>query len=86
MLKRLNYPATLLDINLDTGRTHQIRVHFSHIGHALLGDWLYGVEGGLSRQALHSYYIRFIHPTKDEEMIFEIPLYTDMLEFVEKYS
>ncbi len=86
VLKRLDYPATLLDINLDTGRTHQIRVHFSHICHALLGDWLYGVDDEMPRQALHSYYIRFIHPTKNEEMIFEIPLYTDMALFVEKYD
>ncbi len=86
VLKRLNYPATLLDINLDTGRTHQIRVHFSHIGHALLGDWLYGMEDEMPRQALHSYYVRFIHPTINDEMIFKIPLYDDMASFVEKYS
>ncbi len=85
VVKHLDYPADLLDICLETGRTHQIRVHFSHIGHPLMGDWLYGFDDEMSRQALHSYYIRFIHPTKNEEMIFEIPLYDDMALLVEKY-
>lgn len=54
---------SLLKIKLDTGRTHQIRVHMSHIGHPLLGDSLYNKEPGkLSRQALHSHVIEFIHP------------------------
>lgn len=54
---------SLLKIKLDTGRTHQIRVHMSHIGHPLLGDSLYNKEpGNLSRQALHSHVIEFIHP------------------------
>ena len=86
VIERLSYPATLMELCLDTGRTHQIRVHFSHILHPLMGDWLYGDEGDeMPRQALHSYYIRFIHPTKNEEMIFTIPLYDDMKNFTEKY-
>ena len=48
-------PFSLINCKLETGRTHQIRVHFSHIGHPLLGDTLYGKPSNLiSRQALHS--------------------------------
>ncbi|MCM1113945.1 MAG: RluA family pseudouridine synthase [Clostridium sp.] len=54
---------TLLKINLETGRTHQIRVHFSHIGHSLTGDTLYGGDSDLiHRQALHCKTIYFTHP------------------------
>lgn len=54
---------SLVHIVLETGRTHQIRVHFSHIGHPILGDTLYGSPSELiNRQALHSYKLTFIHP------------------------
>ncbi len=54
---------SLLEILLETGRTHQIRVHFSHIGHPLLGDELYGGDKKkINRVALHSYKVEFIHP------------------------
>lgn len=54
---------SLIECTLKTGRTHQIRVHFSYIGHPLLGDTLYGRPSSIiSRQALHSYRIKFIHP------------------------
>lgn len=60
---------TLLKINLETGRTHQIRVHFSHIGHPLLGDTLYGGDTSLiTRQALHCKTICFTHPVTNKEM------------------
>lgn len=59
--------GTLLSIRLETGRTHQIRVHFAHIGHALVGDTLYGEPSELiSRQALHCKTISFIHPVTNE--------------------
>lgn len=55
--------CSLLQITLDTGRTHQIRVHMNHIGHPLMGDSLYNKEpGNLSRQALHSHVLEFTHP------------------------
>lgn len=61
--------STLLKINLETGRTHQIRVHFSHIGHPLLGDSLYGGRTDrISRQALHCKDIYFTHPLTRKEM------------------
>ncbi|MCM1284852.1 MAG: RluA family pseudouridine synthase [Acetobacter sp.] len=68
-----NYSGnTLLKINLETGRTHQIRVHFSHIGHSLLGDTLYdGSTDRISRQALHCKKIYFTHPITSKKMAIE---------------
>lgn len=64
---------------LKTGRTHQIRVHFSHIGHPLLGDTLYGFSSNfIDRQALHSYKVSFIHPITLEHLSFIAPLPDDM--------
>ena len=67
---------SLVLCKLETGRTHQIRLHMASIGHPLLGDTLYGTSSSLiSRQALHSYKVRFIHPiTKKEiELIAKLP-------------
>ena len=71
---------SLAELHLETGRTHQIRVHMAHIGHPLLGDTLYNPEGlpGISRQALHSWKLDFIHPITKEQMHFESPLPADM--------
>lgn len=64
---------------LKTGRTHQIRVHFSHIGHPLLGDTLYGFSSNfIDRQALHSYKVSFIHPITLEHLSFIAPIPDDM--------
>ncbi len=60
---------TLLKINLETGRTHQIRVHFAHIGHPLLGDSLYGGDcSKINRQALHCKTICFTHPISSKSI------------------
>ena len=73
------HPLSLVKCKLETGRTHQIRVHFSHIGHPLLGDTLYGNPSPLiSRQALHSYMVSFIHPITKKEQYFTCPLPNDM--------
>lgn len=70
---------SLVHIVLETGRTHQIRVHFSHIGHPILGDTLYGSPSELiNRQALHSYKITFIHPVTKKELILESSLPNDI--------
>lgn len=68
-----------IQLRLLTGRTHQIRVHMSHIGHPLLGDTLYGGNHELiSRQALHCRKIRFFHPFLNEELEFIADLPDDM--------
>jgi 23S rRNA pseudouridine1911/1915/1917 synthase len=58
---------------LETGRTHQIRAHFSHIGHPLAGDVLYGGGAFFSRQALHAAKLEFVHPLTGEEIICHAP-------------
>ena len=69
--------ASLLEIELETGRTHQIRVHFSAFKHPLAGDTLYGCDPtfaaklGLERQWLHAMKLGFIHPTSGEYVLFE---------------
>jgi 23S rRNA pseudouridine1911/1915/1917 synthase len=80
-------PASLISCRLETGRTHQIRVHLAHIGHPILGDAVYGVgfkskaaqlsdEGRvaltqLGRQALHAFRLGFVHPVTSVELLFE---------------
>ena len=74
-----NDKYSIIQVKLLTGRTHQIRVHFSHLGHPLYGDWLYGDGDNernlIDRQALHSYKISFYHPLTNEhiELISEYP-------------
>lgn len=71
---------TLVRARLETGRTHQVRVHFAAIGHPIAGDPEYGGNGkhGLSRQFLHSARLSFRHPTTGKEMSFESPLPEDL--------
>lgn len=71
--------ATLVDIKLETGRTHQIRVHFSHLGHPLLGDELYGGRRDIiNRQALHCYRVEFEHPFQQRIIAIEREIPNDM--------
>ena len=68
---------THIRCKLESGRTHQIRVHMAHIGHPVLGDLVYGrkkPEKGLSGQCLHAKRIKFIHPSTGQPMEFETPL------------
>ena len=76
VLERFNY-YTLLEVNIETGRTHQIRVHMSQIGYPIVGDYVYsngrnpfGVEG----QMLHSQKLEFVHPISGKKMSLEAPL------------
>lgn len=75
--------TTLLKINLETGRTHQIRVHFSYLGHPLLGDTLYGGdERYISRQALHCRDIYFVHPVTEKPMHLSSPFPVDFIKLI----
>lgn len=69
---------TLLEIQLETGRTHQIRVHMAHIGHPLAGDSLYGNDTSAARQALHCGKIEFEHPVSKKIIEIETPLAEDI--------
>ena len=70
----------LLRLELDTGRTHQIRVHLAHLGHPLLGDFLYGTEDPdlIPRPALHSWRLALRHPITGKELLFTAPVPADM--------
>lgn len=71
--------CTLLRIQLETGRTHQIRVHFAHLGAPLVGDDMYGsTDLRLSHQALHCGECRFTHPVTGEELTITAPMPEDM--------
>jgi 23S rRNA pseudouridine1911/1915/1917 synthase len=78
---RLPVPATLVDCRLETGRTHQIRVHLAAIGHPVAGDARYGgAESrlGLERPFLHARHLSFDHPRTGERLSFSSPLPSDL--------
>ena len=77
VLKRYNEKYTLLEINIETGRTHQIRVHLSHIGYPIIGDDTYSNgknEWGVIGQCLHAKSLKFKHPITGREMLIEAKL------------
>ncbi|MEZ5752829.1 MAG: RluA family pseudouridine synthase [Paracoccaceae bacterium] len=90
----------LVECRLETGRTHQIRVHMAHVGHGLVGDTVYGgrrkpAPGALPdgvaeavrafpRQALHAASLGFVHPITGESLAFEAPLPADMADLLER--
>lgn len=78
--------ATVLEVKLETGRTHQIRVHMSHIGHPIIGDELYGSldEDLINRQALHAYSLKFKQPRTKEILEFKTDIPQDMKKLIEK--
>ena len=76
-----NERYSLLDVNIETGRTHQIRVHMKHIGYPILGDIVYGrPDNKIMRQMLHAYKLEFKHPITSEEMVLEAHLPKDFVE------
>ncbi len=87
LIERLK-EAALVECRLETGRTHQVRVHMASIGHALIGDPVYGgpqkthrkllVELGFQRQALHAAELGFIHPVTKQRLAFSSPMPSDM--------
>ena len=85
VIDRLN-DATVLEVRLETGRTHQIRVHMEHIGHGIIGDELYGYvdENLINRQALHAYSLAFEQPRTKEKLEFKTNLPKDIEELINK--
>ena len=85
VLERLN-DATVVEVKLETGRTHQIRVHMAHIGHPIIGDELYGYvdENLIKRQALHAYGLKFKQPRTKEVLAFKAEIPDDMKILIEK--
>jgi 23S rRNA pseudouridine1911/1915/1917 synthase len=96
--RAFNTHAAQIECRLATGRTHQIRVHFAHLGHALIGDPAYGTRAGRSvartgssgeriaafpRQALHAKLLGFIHPVETRPLEFESPLPADLRELAQ---
>ncbi len=78
-----DFDITVCAVTLETGRTHQIRVHFKYIGHPLAGDFLYNPDYSLiGRTALHSAELSFSHPITKEELTFTAPLPDDMKIFM----
>lgn len=78
-----DHGVTLVKVNLLTGRTHQIRVHLTAIGHGVVGDTTYGKKSnnlGLKRQFLHAHRLEFMHPITGENMSFESKLPNDLQE------
>lgn len=92
-VERLNH-AALIECRLETGRTHQVRVHMASIGHALLGDPAYGRNNaqirpilqrlGFQRQALHAAILGFIHPVTGARLSFSSPIPADMRELIDE--
>src|SRR5690606_21164595 len=93
VLRPLGADAALVECELATGRTHQIRVHMASIGHPLIGDPVYGRGGrgrrraagpadDFPRQALHAARLRFVHPFSGRPMQFESPLPADIAELI----
>lgn len=78
---------SLLELRLETGRTHQIRVHMSHIGHPVVGDTLYGAQRyRFPRQALHATRLLFPHPLTGEQLEIEVPCPDDLLHFIRQLT
>ncbi len=86
--KRFNSGYSLLEVKLATGRTHQIRVHLSYIGHQVVGDKRYGKkrEPEMKRQALHSFLLGFYHPITNKYMEFRSLLPEDISQFINKLN
>jgi 23S rRNA pseudouridine1911/1915/1917 synthase len=78
--------AALLRVTLETGRTHQIRVHLAAIGHPVSGDPLYGVASryGLARQFLHAERLSFEHPVTGEQLDLHAPIPDELAEALER--
>lgn len=86
VLREFSLPLSLLKVTIETGRTHQIRVHMAHLGHPLAGDQLYGGSrpGLYPRQLLHAARLVFEHPMNGREMEVSAPLWPDFAEVLSR--
>jgi 23S rRNA pseudouridine1911/1915/1917 synthase len=86
VLREFSLPLSLLKVTIETGRTHQIRVHMAHLGHPLAGDQLYGGSrpGLYPRQLLHAARLVFEHPMSGREMEVSAPLWPDFAEVLSR--
>ena len=88
LIERFGVQASLLTCRLETGRTHQIRIHLAEIGHPVVGDPIYGRKGrarfpvSFPRQALHAQALGFIHPMSAQELRIEAALPTDLRDLI----
>ena len=85
VVKEFGRMYSLVKVGIETGRTHQIRVHMAHLGHPVAGDRLYGRGNDRSlfqRQMLHAFRISFSHPVSGEALDFEAPLWPDFAEIL----
>ncbi len=81
-----NGEISLVRLKLETGRTHQIRVHFAHIGASLLGDTMYGQEyKGIKHQLLHCEKLEFDHPITKERIYIKAPVFEDMRQIIDEF-
>ncbi len=79
--------ASLLELSLDTGRTHQIRVHLAHLGHPVIGDRMYGKASScINRQALHAFSVSFTSLTDSREVTVTAPLPEDFIQAVDFFA
>ena len=84
---KYNSGFSYVEYQLKTGRTHQIRVHSSHLNHPIVGDKLYGKKGekyNLAGQLLHAYKLIFVHPVTNETMEFTAPLPQYFVDFLKE--
>ncbi len=91
LTERFGKVAALVDCRLETGRTHQIRVHMAHTGHGLVGDPVYGgrrlppaLDVSFDRQALHAATLGFVHPVTSEKLLFQSPAPSDLAHLIEE--
>ena len=90
ILAEFDAPYTFVDLGLETGRTHQIRVHMASLGHPVAGDTLYGKVSsqdkdlGICRQCLHSYALSFTHPRNGTSIHCVAPVWPDMTAILDK--
>jgi len=88
VISRYSKGYSLVELLLETGRTHQIRVHLAYLGYPIVGDHLYGENEPflIERQALHAFSLSLVHPISGEKMVFEAPLPEDMEDLIKKLT